>query len=160
MSTLEKSWITQAGLKACVLLVGDPVSHRCGYVAVPKGHPLFGKSYHEQLDLISQERASESTVGQKSPLLILTASVDGDEGQVRRSLDIVIDVHGGITYASEGGKYPEPESDPSWWFGFDCAHSGDGTLSNEVYRRGPVRTLEFCIEQCENMAKQLQELVA
>jgi len=31
-----------------------------------------------------------------------------------------VDVHGGLTYSGSAG-----EPDNVWWFGFDCAHSGD-----------------------------------
>src|SRR5690606_33101439 len=41
---VEKDWITAAGLRAVVLLVGGG-RHRCGYVAVPEGHALHGKDY-------------------------------------------------------------------------------------------------------------------
>jgi hypothetical protein len=47
-STIEKDWTTAAGLRAVCLIIeytpGIP-HHRCGYVEVPEGHPLFGKSY-------------------------------------------------------------------------------------------------------------------
>lgn len=41
-----------------------------------------------------------------------------------------VNVHGGLTYASECDgaicHVPKPgEPDNVWWFGFDCAHSGD-----------------------------------
>jgi len=42
--TVEKTWITAAGLNAVVLMV-DGGRHRCGYVAVPEGHPLHGVGY-------------------------------------------------------------------------------------------------------------------
>lgn len=40
---LERDWTTRAGLRAVCLLVHN--SHRCGYVAVPPGHPLHGQDY-------------------------------------------------------------------------------------------------------------------
>lgn len=45
--TVEKDWVTASGLRAVV--VND--THRCGYVAVPKGHPAFKKDYGDlQID--------------------------------------------------------------------------------------------------------------
>lgn len=41
---VERTWITGAGLTACVLLIDDG-RHRCGYVGVPSGHPLHGVDY-------------------------------------------------------------------------------------------------------------------
>jgi hypothetical protein len=74
--------------------------------------------------------------------------------------DIDIEVHGGLTFAHDGE------------FGFDCAHfydAKDESLMDDVHKRiqamypsflyeGTVRTLEFCINECENMAKQFKEL--
>lgn len=56
----------------------------------------------------------------------------------------VFEVHGGLTYSNDGTHVPL-ESGP-WYFGYDCDHFGDENLS-----------LEFCIEQCESLAKQLAE---
>ena len=39
MHTVEKTWLTKAGLQAAVLFVND--SHRCGYVAVTDENPLW-----------------------------------------------------------------------------------------------------------------------
>lgn len=128
---LEKTWTTEAGLMAAVV-VQDHGS-RCGYVGVPKDHAAAGKSYDE--------------------------------------LDI--DVHGGLTYDGCNTEYPAP-SDGLWWFGYDCAHWGDArdpALMTPDYKElydkgmfgslddyGVVRSLEFCVEQCESLAKQLKDL--
>lgn len=73
------------------LMVRHPSSlHWCGYVGVPKGHPLFGKHYNE--------------VHEKHR----------------------VDVHGGLTYSEGcGGAVCHNSPEDAWWFGFDCAHSGD-----------------------------------
>lgn len=72
--------------------------------------------------------------------------------------DLPIEVHGCLTYG-EGAT-----------FGFDCAHNGDSSdinlmsdeckLSYRVWEDplGEVRSLEFCVEQCEDMARQFKEL--
>jgi hypothetical protein len=76
--------------------------------------------------------------------------------------DLEIYVHGGLTYGvtTEEGAI----------FGFDCAHYTDrpdpALMSDEcraAHNRystnyGVIRTLEFCIEQCEDMARQFKEL--
>lgn len=41
----EKSKFQHEGLHCRVLFVND--SHHCGYVAVPSGHPVFGKDYSD-----------------------------------------------------------------------------------------------------------------
>jgi hypothetical protein len=40
---VEKDWTTASGLRAVV--IAAQMGHRCGYVGVPKDHPLFGKDY-------------------------------------------------------------------------------------------------------------------
>jgi hypothetical protein len=43
-------WTTKAGLKA-IVLQHPSMGHHCGYVAVPEGHPLFGKGYDDAGDI-------------------------------------------------------------------------------------------------------------
>lgn len=158
--TVERDWVTASGLRAvCIIcdLERGP-HHRCGYVGVPADHPLFGKGYSEQLPAITQEQANTSVIGNKSPLLLLTAGVGADaEGEVRRSLDVVIDVHGGLTYGAGNGKYPVEA--PLWWFGFDCSHAGDGEITPDLRwpNHDPVRSLCYVEKECERLAAQLKE---
>jgi hypothetical protein len=114
------------------------MGHRCGYVGVPKGHEWFGAGYDD----------------------------------VRRSDGGYVYVHGGLTYGGSGGRgYPSSVSDPDvFWFGFDCAHLGDAPdmdwleehnptlykIKTKFPREGIVRSLGYCIKECEFLAAQLQ----
>jgi hypothetical protein len=153
MTKIERAWVTESGLRAmCAIVRG---SHRCGYVGVPQDHPFHGLGYQDQTDRITQEQAQHSEIGKKGFMIAFTASVgsDGDD-LVRRSLNVVIDVHGGITFSN---KFRLPDVDPDlWWFGFDCAHSGDGNIGSTS---DPVRSEEYVVAECESMAKQIQELL-
>jgi hypothetical protein len=74
--------------------------------------------------------------------------------------ELDVEVHGGLTFGA-GAK-----------FGFDCAHfydAKDPELMSDEYRKiyerwprfdegGTVRTLEFCVAECERLAAQLKEL--
>jgi hypothetical protein len=42
---IEREWI-HAGLR-CAVTQAREAEHRCGYVRVPPGHPLYGKSYDD-----------------------------------------------------------------------------------------------------------------
>jgi hypothetical protein len=77
--------------------------------------------------------------------------------------DVAVDVHGGLTYADR--------HDGSWWLGYDCAHLGDARdpeLMSDKYKEafshwsnfteGTIRTLDFCVAECESLAKQLGEM--
>jgi hypothetical protein len=89
-----------------------------------------------------------------------------------------VEVHGGLTFAE---LEPCAQDDgQGWWFGFDCAHSGDAstdpdvdpeTLSaeaesiREIYqrypmsRRGEVYRSQFYVErECESLADQLMAM--
>jgi hypothetical protein len=46
--TVEKDWITESGLRAVVTMGHHGC--RCGYVGVPKDHPLYGKDYNDLTD--------------------------------------------------------------------------------------------------------------
>lgn len=119
-SRAEKTWITQAGYYACVVV--QPMGHRCGYVQLPPGHKLENVDYN----------------------------------------DFDVSVHGGVTYGvylAEGAI-----------FGFDCGHYQDApdlNLMDERYKEtylqfpehvGVVRSLEYCIGECETLASQLRAL--
>jgi hypothetical protein len=76
------------------------------------------------------------------------------------TIDGIIDVHGGLTYAG-GGEYPIKSN--LWWFGFDCGHFGDAAdpelnptvLENFNMDSGSIRTTEYVAAECEKLAEQL-----
>lgn len=156
----EKAWITAAGLRARVCLhdCERVMTFRVGYVGVPVGHPLHGADHR-----------------------IRTAALPTKDGPPIP--DEVFDVHGGLTFSGERVADSGEGDDPDWWFGFDCAHAGDEwmipkgsllegirqkTLAEMKERYGPdfdadalsrafgtLKTLEFCVAQCESLASQI-----
>lgn len=165
--TVEKDWVTVADLRAVVVIIlrkDGTKRHRCGYVGVPETSEFFGATYSEQLGCISQKQADSSTIGNKSLLLALTATVgsDNEENSARRSLDILIECHGGLTFASSDAKRTTfPVNSELHWFGFDCAHYGDQDIEQqgqEFDLEGEVRSLEYCVRECESIAAQLVQL--
>lgn len=67
--------------------------------------------------------------------------------------EMVLDVHGGITF---GGKIEDVEC-----LGFDCHHAGDATLGGdpEFAHPGDVyRDQDFVIAECERLATQMLAL--
>lgn len=67
-----------------------------------------------------------------------------------------LDVHGGITYAAFGK--PHGEADGLWWFGFDCAHSGDLCPKMMWHEYDVYRTIEWVEAEARKLAKQLMEI--
>lgn len=66
---------------------------------------------------------------------------------------MIVSVHGGLTFCGDNSLLDEEKE--FWWFGYDCAHSGDKTKYNSD---GVVRTLEYCIEECESLSEQIKNL--
>ena len=141
---VEKDWMTEAGLRAVVIMVRD--SHRCGYVGVPASHPLFGAEYSEPHPALAVPAEGEP-VGKRSPLAVFCAAGDASRLQAP---DLVFDVHGGVTYSGKSDNYPVPSD--LWWFGFDCAHAGDQSYGG---RDGVMRDLDYCVAECESLASQI-----
>ena len=116
------------------LILRNPLGLICGYVGVDKKHPLYKKSYD----------------------------------------DTSFDAHGGLTYSDkyqEGEQEKtichipeENETDDRWWFGFDCAHSGDlypqmSHSYHSFFKEDKYRDLKYVENECKYLARQLNELI-
>ena len=70
-----------------------------------------------------------------------------------------IKVHGGVTYNQLNDEWPVKTDSILMWYGFDCAHYGDIPSPDykgyKSLRTGIFRDIEFCTNECENMAQQL-----
>jgi hypothetical protein len=158
---IERDWTTKSGLRAICYIVKDTGSerrrHRCGYVEVPAGHPLHGVDYSEPTRLIPVDKVEGVTLGAKSPLLCISAGARAFDGEsIRRSPDVAFDAHGGLTYSGSG----YPVASDGWWFGFDCAHSGDAQIDPDDRwpSGGVVRSEEYVVDECERLAAQISEM--
>ena len=141
------------------VVLGLTVGHRCGYVSLPKGHPLYGVSYSEQLP-ITLKRIGKESVGKRGVIPILCSS--GLKPDDRINMELLFDVHGSITFS---GKLKDFYG---YWIGFDCAHSGDAKdfslMSKEMrksYENWPdlvgdvVRTTDYVEQECKNLIDQV-----
>ena len=144
---IEKDWITKAGLRAVALFVRN--NHRCGYVEVPKGHPLDGIEYSQHTDALKEawDKVKEGDIGKRGIIPLFCHK----EGEC--TPDVIFNVHGGITFSERGDGYPADNSD-GWWFGFDCAHAGD-KMRCSFYEGDVERTLEYVESECESLAEQI-----
>ena len=172
----EKRYIVErefehAGYK-CVVIFGS-IGHRCGYVGIPKNHPLYGKDYVDHLE-IKKSDVGERAVSGIFPLL--GACLDEDE---RIRIEAYFQCHGGITYAGGGEHSDYPVESDLWWFGFDCGHCDDAKELKLAYERFPnyrkslamqiecedrfhidgliIRTEEYVADECKKLAEQLKE---
>jgi hypothetical protein len=67
-------------------------------------------------------------------------------------LENYIFVHGGLTYSG----YLDFLQKDLWYFGYDCGHSMDKNIINP---NGIERTLNYCVDECENLANQLKSSI-
>jgi len=133
-------WPDEETSLPCLAVRHPHSGHWCGYVGVTEGHPFFGKGYN----------------------------------------DVDVNVHGGLTFAracnpketeAEGICHLPGEGEPDhvWWFGFDCAHSGDRGPRDEYFSQtkgypftpSPNETykpLSYVKNECASLAKQLAAL--
>lgn len=162
---IEKKWYYK-NLPCAV--IGVNVGHRCGYVGVPITHFLAGVEYHQHCEELKKAhtKALNGVIGKRGVLSLIPTT----DNTYRP--DFVFDVHGSLTFSQWGfGGYPYPSTN-TWWFGFDCAHAGDAKdveLMDETHkdleRQFPVstpgdvvRTLEYCTNECESLATQIDKL--
>lgn len=161
---VEKDWVTQAGFRAVVIM--GTMGSRCGYVGVPKGHPLYGARYSEPHPALVAPTGDEP-IGKRGVMTLFCATPGA-----MNSPDMVFDVHGSLTYTGNGdGKYPVQSE--LWWLGYDCAHAGDGKSPEYIeeqqkrypdrpfmwHNDGVFRSLEYCIIECESLARQISDKV-
>ena len=151
------------------------MGHRCGYVGIPKEHPLYGVDYTGHLDMTMKELENKE-MGKRGAISLLCQAFD-DTDKVR--LETYFDVHGSLTYSGGGENSKYPIESDLWWFGFDCAHYGDGKDLKLAYEKFPqhrasiersmraekmfqtdgiLRTEEYVAEECKRLADQLKEL--
>ena len=130
----EESSFKYKGYLCKVLFM--PLGHRCGYVKVPKYHPLFGKSYDECNEFID----CHGGLTYSGRYLV---SEELKYGEYWIGFDCM---HVGDRIDIESFKKYFPKEDvphhaPSFHF-------------------GSVKTLEFCEEECKSIVDQLENLFA
>ena len=132
-NTIEKQFVTESGFEAFVVLnKTTSMSWRCGYVIIPEESSLF-----------------KMDVSYDVYYCVNLYDLDLDDPNIIAKLKqqqkiCNINIHGGITYN-------DFYDDKGYCLGFRCTHSED-TIE--------VQTLEYCISQCESLAKQLKEIEA
>lgn len=146
---------------------------RCGYVGIPKTHPLYGEDYSNYLNIKKEDIKDREIDG---VFQLINACLDEDD---RITIDAYFRCHGGITYSGGGDNSHYPMDNDLWWFGFDCGHVGDGKdydkwleffpeekeriesvkRIEKKYETDPFyeepRNLEYTEENCKMLADQL-----
>ncbi len=121
-------WIDEKTGLDCLAVRQSWSGHWCGYVAVDSSHELYEKDY----DLCDVEVHGGLTF----------------DGHCQNQDDESV----GICHVTQDGR-----PDNVWWFGFDCAHSGD-FLPHSDNLHGEYtsyKNLKYVKKQCESLAAQL-----
>lgn len=167
MSNIDAPWLDEptdiafehAGLQ-CVMHRKDTLFHWCGYIGIPKDHPLFGVGRSEESPVLGAalEQRLEHPVGESPSFAVLMSLLGGSIGG---SPGVVFEVHGGITWDGPyPGGHPEREAEGLWWYGFDCAHAGDLSPRYALAAIGDFpghqwRDQNYARRQTERLAEQL-----
>ena len=169
----KKQWQEETTGLPC-LIVRNHMGALCGYVGVPKDHPLYEAAYdspHESTRLL-WEKVQHEPIGKRGIIPFMLAVFT--EGIPR--LDCIFNVHGGLTYSNHCQPNPgvteeehearavchTTEGDDSiWWFGFDCGHAGDKVPKMSICFNDDIyRDFDYVTAEVTSLAKQLKELGA
>jgi hypothetical protein len=108
-------------------------------------------------DSLAGKLTEETKIGKRGAIELMLLAMSGGVGGARAMTpSAVFDVHGSITYSGDINNEPG-----TWCFGFDCSHCDDGYITPifGYVGGGPVRSLEYVVEECESLARQLKEVV-
>jgi len=144
------------GLYCCILRMGYG-GNLNGYIAVPEEHPLYGKSYSDTVTVANIEEVPFN--GNYLGLLVNASDTDRADNEI--SIDMALNVHGGITYSK--GSLACIDGDllgKLWWYGFDTAHCDDirpyqTDIDRQYDTGGEYRDYSYVEQQCKQLAEQL-----
>jgi len=154
----------------CFVYRYAPYGHWCGYVGVPKSHKLYGLNYTQASKSLTKllEKRKRQKVNIKEmglgPLLAMASSIE----ELKPTLEIVFDVHGGITFSGKPSVIWKVDN--KWFFGFDTAHTGDlvcQILEKLSYKEKDFwlkesgytyKTKEYVIQETNKLARQISEV--
>jgi hypothetical protein len=112
-------WRDAATGYACAIRRNSDIGSLCGYVGVAPGHALHGWRCDDSLLLRDEFEKGDGKFGILD-LFVYAASGAHARGTI--PLGLALKAHGGVNWS---GAMPDGSGGGAWWFGFDCAHSGD-----------------------------------
>ena len=131
---IEKQFVTESGFEAFVVIneTTNMKKWRCGYVIIPEESSLFKMDVSCSVNLYDLDLDDPNIITKLK--------------QQQKLCNV--DVHGRITY-NDFYDVKDKGYCIGYCIGFDCAHYQD-TFEDQ--------TLEYCINECESLAKQLKEI--
>ena len=146
----EKKW-SHSGLD-CKVTRHPSAGHLCGYVRIPKEHPLFDINYSSALPLLLQSKLKEvmeKPIGKRGAIDVVCFNPDAP------TVGIIFDVHGSITWSGN------IKGEDGFWYGFDCSHCDDFVpyLSGTPMNGSVYRDMEYVTRETESLAEQISEII-
>lgn len=118
----------------CAMRRNSSGGYWCGYVALPEGHALHGKHYHDPITVPAGYMDREAKVDEDyGAIALFCGALAAKPEENVWPLELAVRCHGGLTYSANHA--PSEDPDGRWWFGFDCAHAGD-LCPNYSYSHG------------------------
>lgn len=176
-SKIERLW-RHRGLFCLALAI--PLGHRCGYVRVPEDHEWTTLIDEDALARYEQYAKDGLTLNGETYFPSIYATPERREHLARMDVwERRISVHGGVTFhqhmTSEEWEQTVEGGDgipDGLWIGFDCGHAWDNRDPEILNSFGPehakyfgplltnlpggeIRTLDYVVSECENMADQI-----
>ena len=96
----KAQWKDEATGLPC-LIVRNHSGAWCGYVGLSEGHSFYGKSYSERVT--PPASFADRKVDDRTPIIALFCEGAKEDGKV--SLELAIDVHGGLTFSDFCGEH-------------------------------------------------------
>lgn len=177
----KRQWPDEATGLPCLMVRNPGGGNWCGYVGVPATHPLHGKHYDANgVDvrvhggLTFSEACTPHTPETWAKFRERMKAYEPEareypEGDAARRLNDPaataamesFDAYEAFAQSRYICHLPEPgEPDNAWWFGFDCAHSGDLSPGYDFSRRysyeNAYRDAEYVANECRRLARQLK----
>lgn len=158
--------------------------HLCGYVKLNKKSPLFGKGFTDEVLDWANFINPNTRVGDRGIIPLLGYSLGKRGSNIKVPIDVLFDVHGGVTYANhlepltweqveerrknetkvkKEGKTPKKKQQiKEWWIGFDCGHAGDinspmSIKFKETDPRMRYYSMGLVKKETERLADQIRE---
>lgn len=105
-------------------MLRTPLLNWCGYVSIPASHPWSGLRFDTARVTPLPDRDVPDIAPNVFGMFIEAMRDSPDDGLY--PLDLVLAVHGGVTYSDiRCSLRGQSADDKRWTFGFDCAHAGD-----------------------------------
>ena len=137
----------------CIVVRQRSYGHYCGYVALPEGHPFYGKNGN---DYIKVENAKEIPIGNRYIQAFCLDPEKLEKGEV--TLGLFLQVHGGITYSEYDLVFIDEEcTGKVWWLGFDCDHCDDLApfTDDPDWEMGTYKDFDYVLQEVKSLAEQL-----